>query len=397
MEKKEKKTIFTKQVILSSIIGLVIGAIIMFAVLYFVNNSAVIKVKGDKITKDELFGTMKEYFAVGLVIDEIDKMILPEKYTLTDDMKADIEDEAKYYLSMYESYYGYTEEEFLKENGFESKQEFLDYLGLDYRRNLYYYDYLESKLEDGAVQAYYDANKADVDKAENEHILVEVAEDATDEEEKAALTLANEIIAKLNEGKTFEEVAKEYKESAVHQELGFVGKDDAVAEEYLDALFALEDGKYSRLTKKETNRPLLDYRETYFQLEKALCLKALDKLGIDYKLNKHDIAGMFKDYLNYQCGANQEEISDEEAFKEMPKYGLSTEDDKLLNTYSQLKEMMWWQLMSDPQKYDKEHHTIMDNYDLVNSYLDSEEGFETRVEFVKEVANQYNLEYESNL
>ena len=158
-----------------------------------------------------------------------------------------------------------------------------------------------------------------------------------------------------------------------------------------------KDGKYSRLTKKETNKPLLDYRETYFQLEKALCLKALDKLGIDYKLNKHDIAGMFKDYLNYQCGANPEEISDEEAFKEMPKYGLSTEDDKLLNTYSQLKEMMWWQLMSDPQKYDKEHHTIMDNYDLVNSYLDSEEGFETRVEFVKEVANQYNLEYESNL
>ena len=245
MEKKEKKTIFTKQVILSSIIGLVIGAIIMFAVLYFVNNSAVIKVKGDKITKDELFGTMKEYFAVGLVIDEIDKMILPEKYTLTDDMKADIEDEAKYYLSMYESYYGYTEEEFLKENGFESKQEFLDYLGLDYRRNLYYYDYLESKLEDGAVQAYYDANKADVDKAENEHILVEVAEDATDEEEKAALTLANEIIAKLNEGKSFEEVAEEYKDSALHQELGFVGKDDSIVEEYLNALFALEDGKYS--------------------------------------------------------------------------------------------------------------------------------------------------------
>lgn len=157
------------------------------------------------------------------------------------------------------------------------------------------------------------------------------------------------------------------------------------------------DGKYSRLTKKEIGKPVLDYRETYFQLEKSLCLKALDKLGIDYKLNKHDIAGMFKDYLNYQCGANPEEISDEEAFKEMPKYGLNPNNDNIEKTYSQLKDMMWWQLMSDPRKYDKEHHTIMNNYDLINSYLDSETGFETRVEFVKEVANQYNLEYESNL
>ena len=158
-----------------------------------------------------------------------------------------------------------------------------------------------------------------------------------------------------------------------------------------------KDGKYSRLTKKETNRPLLNYRETYFQLEKSLCLKALDKLGIDYKLNKHDIANMFKDYLNYQCGTNPEEITDEKAFEEMPKYGVIFQEDNIDETYSQLKELMWWQLMSDPQKYDKEHHTIMNNYDLINSYLDSETGFETRVEFVKEVANQYNLEYESNL
>ena len=81
----------------------------------------------------------------------------------------------------------------------------------------------------------------------------------------------------------------------------------------------------------------------------------------------------------------------------MPKYGVIFQEDNIDKTYSQLKELMWWQLMSDPQKYDKEHHTIMNNYDLINSYLDSETGFETRVEFVKEVANQYNLEYESNL
>jgi len=320
----EKKKIFTKQVILSSVIGFVIGAIIMFAVLYFVNNSAVIKVKGDKITKDELYGKMKEYFAVGLIIDEIDKMILPEKYTLTDDMKADIEDEAKYYLSMYESYYGYTEEEFLKENGFENKQEFLDYLGLDYRRKLYYYDYLESKLEEGAVQTYYDANKADIDKAENEHILVSLAENATDEEEKAALTLANEIIAKLNEGKNFKEVAEEYKESAIHQELGFVGKDEAVAEEYLDNLFALEDGKYSSepvktefgyhiiyrtatSTVEDVRTDIIDILAEDIIAEDAnLYEKALAELREEYKLNIKDKA-LKEKYEEYKKGLTETE------------------------------------------------------------------------------------------
>lgn len=316
MGKKEKKTIFTKQVILSSIIGLVIGAIIMFGVLYFVNNSAVIKVKGDKVTKDELFGKMKDYFAVGLIIDEIDKMILPEKYTLTDDMKAEIEDEAKYYLSMYESYYGYTEEEFLKENGFENKQEFLDYLGLDYRRNLYFYDYLESKLEAGAVQAYYDANKAEIDKVENEHILVSLKEDATKEEQEKALTLANEIITKLNEGKTFKEVAEEYKDSAVHQELGFVGKDDSLVEEYLNALFALEDGKYvaepvktefgyhiihrtATSTVENVRKDIIDIlAENIIAEDEHLYEKALVKLREEYKLNIKDKAlnGKYEEY-----------------------------------------------------------------------------------------------------
>ncbi len=157
------------------------------------------------------------------------------------------------------------------------------------------------------------------------------------------------------------------------------------------------DGRYSRLTKKNPNIPQLPYVKMYPQLEKALCLKALDRLGIDYKFNKHDLANMFKDYLNYQCGANPEDISDEEALAEMPKYGLNVDDKNLEQTQKLLEDMMWWQIMHNPQKYDKEHNTIIDNYALVNEFLDSDEGFETRVEFVKEVAQQYDLEYESNL
>ncbi len=329
MKKKEQKGFFTKEIVLSSIIGLAIGAVIMFGVLYFLNNSAVIKVEGEKITKDELFGTMKEYFAVGLIMDEIDKIILPQKYTLTENMKKEIEEEADYYLEMYNAYYGYTEEEFLKENGFESKQEFMDYLGLDYRRNLYYYDYLESKLEEGAVQAYYDDKKADVDKAENEHILVEVADDATDEEEKAALALANEIIAKLNEGKSFENVATEYADKAIHQKLGFVGKNDSYVQEYLDGLFALEDGKYSAepvkteygyhiihrtatSTVEDVRRDIIDIlAEDIIAEDENIYEKALIELREECKLNIKDDTLRAK-YEEYEKSLTETEETTEE-------------------------------------------------------------------------------------
>lgn len=241
MEEKGKK--LDKKNVIALIIGIVIGAIIMFTISYFVNNSTVITVAGKSIRKNDLYSTMKEYYTAGLIIDEIDAKILPQKYELTDSMKEDIEDEANYYLTMYQSYYGYTEEEFLEANGFSSKEDFKEYLELDYRRNLYYYDYLESTLEDGAAEKYYEENKDAVNKAENEHILV-TTDNMTEDE---AIALTKEIIQKVNEGKTFKEIEEEYgTDKVTYQELGFVGKEDSLVQEYLDALFALNDGEYSQ-------------------------------------------------------------------------------------------------------------------------------------------------------
>lgn len=240
---EEKKKISNKDNVLALIVGIVIGAIIMFAVSYIINNNTVIKVAGKSIRKNELYTTMKDYFSAGLISDEIDNKILVSKYKLTDSMKKEIENEADYYIKQWEAYYGYTEEQFLTENGFKNKEEFEEYLALDYRRNLYYYDYLEGKLEEGAVEKYYEENKDSVDKAENEHILI-TTDNMTDEE---ALTLAKEIIQKVNDGKTFKEIEEEYgTDKVTYQELGFVGKEDSIVEEYLNALFALKDGEYSQ-------------------------------------------------------------------------------------------------------------------------------------------------------
>lgn len=157
------------------------------------------------------------------------------------------------------------------------------------------------------------------------------------------------------------------------------------------------DGKFSRLTKKGHWKSPRRYGDLYFELEKRLCLKALDKMGIDYRINKQDLAQIFKDYMNYQSGIDQNSISDEEAFLEMPKYGIEVKDNDFEKPYEQIKEMMWWKIMTEPQKYDKEHNTIMDNYGLINSFLDSDEGFDVRVDFIKDIAKEYDLIYESNL
>ena len=157
------------------------------------------------------------------------------------------------------------------------------------------------------------------------------------------------------------------------------------------------EGKFSRLTKKEQWKSPIRYADLFFEFEKRLCLKALDKLGIEYRINKQDLAQIFKDYMNYQSGIDPSSVSDEEAFEQMPQYGIEVKDNDYEKSYQQIKEMMWWKTMMEPLKYDKEHNTIMDNYGLINSFLDSEEGFDVRVEFVKDIAEQYDLIYESTL
>ena len=58
------------------------------------------------------------------------------------------------------------------------------------------------------------------------------------------MALANEIITKLNEGKTFAEVVEEYKDQITHEELGYQGKTASLEQNYIDELVSLKDGEY---------------------------------------------------------------------------------------------------------------------------------------------------------
>ena len=156
------------------------------------------------------------------------------------------------------------------------------------------------------------------------------------------------------------------------------------------------DGKFSKLTKKYPINNEKSYRDLYFELEKMLCLMALDKMGIDYKLNKDDIAQMGRDYIEYQTGQNFENEDSSEVLKRLENLGIDTSKSNE-EIAAKLKELMFLQLLTNPQKYDKEHKTIIENMQSIHDFLDSEEGTRTRHEFVQNIARAYDLNYETNL
>lgn len=276
MEKKEKnkKKIFTKETIISVISGLIIGVLITCLVVlcmnYFKNRIAT--VAGKKISAKTIYDKVKLTEGLTLMMTEVDKAILNDMYTLTEKEEEQAKKEADNYIDYYTAN-GYTEQEVLEGIGFSTYDEFLEDIKASIKTNKYLYDYLEKQLEPGEIEKYYNENKDEIETYDSEHILVKITDDVTDQE---ALTLANEIIGKLNEGKTFNEIVEEYKDKIVHEELGFQGKNASLEQSYIDELVALKDGEYSKTPIKTSygyhivhrlaTSTLEDLRETIIEI-----------------------------------------------------------------------------------------------------------------------------------
>ncbi|MBO5413802.1 MAG: peptidylprolyl isomerase [Clostridia bacterium] len=246
-EKKEEikeenvfKKLLKKEIIISLVVGLLLGLIIMF----FVNGGFAAIFNGKVITTGSLYNKMKDYYSINLVLEDVDAKILNKKYKLSDEELNEIKETADNYIKQYANY-GYTQEQFLEENGFADYDEFLEYLEVDYKRTIYFYDYLETKLEENAVKNYYDEHA--FGKVNTKHILTKTSDDMTDDQ---ALALANDIIARLNNGEDFDTLAEEYTtnypDNVITEDLGEIGAFDNIEDSYLNAAKELEVGKYSQ-------------------------------------------------------------------------------------------------------------------------------------------------------
>lgn len=202
------------------------------------------------ISTNDLYEKLKDKYGINFLIDMIDTNILNKEYEDSDS----INDYVNIQVNSLRNYYK-TETEFLEyinNYGYKNVDELKEYFKLNYKRNLVVKDYLKTLISDDDITNYYnDKITGDI---EAKHILVEVkTTDSMTEDEKRttkedALKKAKEAITKLNEGKTFEEVSKEYSDDDANKNnggsMGFVNTldlDDVTRQE----LTKLEIGKYS--------------------------------------------------------------------------------------------------------------------------------------------------------
>ena len=283
----------------------------------------VASIDGLTVTAEDLSEDMKEIYSVNNLLDIIDNKILEEKYPETDEMNTELNDQAENYYNMYNQYYGYSKEEFLTKSGFGSERAFIEYLRLQYRRTQYTDDYIKEQITDKEIEKYYeDKVYGDIN---TKHILVKVSSSATDEEKKEAENLAKEIITKLNEGKSFDEVKDEYKDKITYEELGYKAYNASLESAYMEAMQKLENNSYTkepvqtsygyhviyRIDQKE--KPALkDVKEEIItslvsehkSKDTSVQYKALDKMREDAKLKFTDTV-LEKKYETYKSQYNK--------------------------------------------------------------------------------------------
>ena len=251
----------------------------------------IVKVGKTNYTADKLYEDMKEYYSVSLLLDDIDNDLLSKLYPEDDEMTEAVNDNAEYYLNMYNQYYGYTEEQFLSSNGFSSYNEFIEYLTLDHRRNLYLDDYVEKNLSDKEIEDYYNDNVfGDIN---TQHVLVEI-KDSEDEEgltDAEAKKLAEEIITKLNDGTSWETIQKDYKDKITYEDLSYQSWDASLEETFMTALKDMEDNTYSEEPVKTSYGYHVIYRIDQKETPKLKEVKdtIIENLVTDKKADDKDL------------------------------------------------------------------------------------------------------------
>ena len=287
-----------RNVILAFIIGVIITVVIAFIIwpdrIATLKNGEqpVVKVAGKTYTADNLYKQMKDHYSVSQLLDKVDDDILSKKYPEDDAMKKEVESTAENYINMYKQYYNYTEEQFLSANGFSSRDAYLEYLKLDNRRKKYEKEYVEKNLTDKEIEKYYNDNVYGDIKCE--HVLVEVANDnsSTTSSSKSnklkdadAKKLAQEIIDKINDGTSWKDIQKKYKDKVTYENLGYQAWDSDLEATFKDALKKMDNKSYSDEPVKTSYGYHVIYRESQKKAPtlKQAKSKIIDKL-VDEKI-----------------------------------------------------------------------------------------------------------------
>lgn len=290
-------------------------------------NDSVVSLTKDnyKITVDDLYKVLKEKYATNYIIQEIDNYILDKEYETDDKAKEYADNQLKIYKMMYNN----SEQELLtaiQGAGYKDLNEFTETIITSYKRKQANKDYEKSSITDNDIKEYYE------DKVYGEitvsHILVKLDTNTsmTDEEKKEAEQKANdkikEIYEKLDSGKSFSEVAKEFSEdNATKNDGGKIGtftKGEMTTKfnkEFEDAAMNLEVGKYTKKAITSSYGYHIIYKDEQKEKPKLEDVKdeIIDKIAEEKmeKDSKSEYKAMIKLRENYGLTFNDDEVKNQ--------------------------------------------------------------------------------------
>lgn len=285
------------------------------------------------ISAGDLYSEVKNT-ALSKLIDMIDTKILLDKYP-DKSSEADKYVNEQYDLikTNFKDDKGKFDEEALKEQiyayyGITDIDKFKDIIRLNYYRTEAVNDYAKKSVTDKQIQKYYDENVyGDIS---CKHILITpaVTDNMSDEDktkaDKEAFQKAKDIIKKLKNGESFDDLAKEYSDDTSNKDkggdLGYFNTGDML-EEFEKAAFALKKGKYTTTPVKtkygyhiilktdEKEKPSLeDKKEEIIKTlaseakskDTALSINALVELRKEYGMNIEDdeMSKLYSTYIS---------------------------------------------------------------------------------------------------
>ena len=143
--------------------------------------------------------------------------------------------------------------------GVKDEDAYRDYLSLNYKRSLWTEDYAKESVTEKQIKEYYENEY--VGDMEVSHILITIdannnsSEDEKKEAEEKALNTAKEVIAALDKGEKFEDLAKKYsKDEDTSKKGGSLGKINVgdYTSEVVDAAKELKVGTYTTTPVKSS-------------------------------------------------------------------------------------------------------------------------------------------------
>ena len=285
------------------------------------------------ISAGDLYSEVKGT-ALSKLIDMIDTKILLDKYPdKSSDADKYVNEQYDLIKTNFKDDKGKFDEESLKKQiyayyGITDIDKFKDIIRLNYYRTEAVNDYAKKSVTDKQIQKYYDENVyGDIS---CKHILITpaVTDNMSDEDktkaDKEALQKAKDIIKKLKNGESFDDLAKEYSDDTSNKDkggdLGYFNTGDML-EEFEKAAFALKKGKYTTTPVKtkygyhiilktdEKEKPSLeDKKEEIIKTlaseaksnDTALSINALVELRKEYGMNIEDdeMSKLYSTYIS---------------------------------------------------------------------------------------------------